>query len=112
MNILIYIFLGIGLIFNGLAAVGLHRFPDIYTRLHAGTKCTTFGSIFLVLAVVVYSLTQGGPSKVVLALHSLAALAALLLSNPTGAHAISRGAHKSGYKPVKAVVDKIEEAKK
>ena len=44
---LIYILLGIGVFFNVLAGVGLLRFPDVYTRLHAGTKCTTFGSIFI-----------------------------------------------------------------
>ncbi len=112
MNLLIYIFLTIGLIFNGLAAIGLHRFPDVYTRLHAGTKCTTFGSIFIVLAVIVYSITEGGSSKLVLGLHSIVALISLLLTNPTGAHAISRGSHKSGYKPVKTVIDKIEEEKR
>lgn len=112
MNILVYLFLAIGLLFNGLAAVGLHRFPDVYTRLHAGTKCTTFGSIFIILAVVIYSITEGGTSKLILALHSLVALVALLLSNPTGAHAISRGAHRSGYKPFKSIVDKIEEVKR
>ena len=41
---IIYLLLGIGVFFNLLAGVGLLRFPDVYTRLHAGTKCTTFGS--------------------------------------------------------------------
>ncbi|MCK4433787.1 MAG: monovalent cation/H(+) antiporter subunit G, partial [Methanomicrobia archaeon] len=40
----IYIFLAIGVFFNGLGSFGLIRFPDVYTRLHAATKCTTFGS--------------------------------------------------------------------
>ena len=41
--IVLYILLGIGVIFNGLGSIGLLRFPDIYTRLHATTKNTTFG---------------------------------------------------------------------
>jgi len=31
-----------------------------------------------------------------------------LLTNPTGAHAIARAAHRSGVKPVGAVVDDLE----
>jgi len=82
------IFLALGVFFNILAGVGLLRFPDVYTRLHAGTKCTTFGSI--------------------LAIHTAGALVAILLTNPTGAHAIARAAHRSGVKPVRAVVDDLE----
>jgi len=53
---LIYVLLGIGVFFNILAGVGLLRFPDVYTRLHAGTKCTTFGSIFIVGSVILIGL--------------------------------------------------------
>ncbi|MCZ2417364.1 MAG: monovalent cation/H(+) antiporter subunit G [Burkholderiales bacterium] len=51
-----FVLLVIGLIFNALGVIGLIRFPDVYTRLHASTKATTFGSIFLCLGVVVYAI--------------------------------------------------------
>ena len=113
LNIITYIFIGIGCFFNILAAVGLHRFPDVYTRLHAGTKCTTFGSIFLIGAVVIQSIAiwaaEGLSSpQSVLTIHSLIALVAILLTNPTSAHAMSRAAHRSGVKPARAVVDDLE----
>ncbi|MBP1911348.1 monovalent cation/H(+) antiporter subunit G [Thermococcus stetteri] len=110
---LIYVFLGISVAFNLLGSFALLRFPDVYTRLHGATKCTTFGTIFAVLAVVVhalYQLNKTGDSKYLqMALHSLVALIALLLTNPTGAHAIAKAAHLSGVKPVRAVVDAYEE---
>ena len=111
---IIYIFLGIGVAFNLLGSLGLLRFPDVYTRLHAGTKCTTFGSIFICLASIAYGLWKwyGGDEQMIsLAIHSFFALLAILLTNPTGAHAIARAAHRSGIKPVKAVVDDLEEGK-
>jgi len=111
-NIIIYIFLAIGVFFNLLAGVGLLRFPDVYTRLHAGTKCTTFGSIFIILSVVILGLKQwylGSTDGSVLAIHSVGALIAILLTNPTGAHAIAQAAHRSGVKPVDAVVDQLKE---
>ena len=110
---LIYAFLAINITFNLLGSLSLHRFPDVYTRLHGATKCTTFGTIFAVLAVVVHALNQlhitGDPKYLQMALHSLVALIALLLTNPTGAHAIAKAAHLSGYKPAKAVIDAYEE---
>jgi len=111
---IIYIFLGIGVAFNLLGSLGLLRFPDVYTRLHAGTKCTTFGSIFICLASIAYGLWKwhdGDEQMISLAIHSFFALLAILLTNPTGAHAIARAAHRSGIKPVKAVVDDLEEGK-
>jgi len=110
LEILIYILLGIGIFFNILAGVGLLRFPDVYTRLHAGTKCTTFGSIFICGSVVILGLKmwyQGSTDGSVLAIHTVGALVAILLTNPTGAHAIARAAHKSGIEPVGAVVDSL-----
>lgn len=111
-EIIIYIFLGVGVFFNVLAGVGLLRFPDVYTRLHAGTKCTTFGSIFIIGSVVLIGLKNwwfGDLNGSVLAIHSAFALIAILLTNPVGAHAIARAAHKSGVMPAKAVIDELEE---
>ena len=108
---IIYICLGIGIAFNILASIGLLRFPDVYTRLHAGTKCTTFGSIFICLAAIIYGLWKwydGDKAMIAISVHSFFALVAILLTNPTGAHAIARAAHKSGVKPARAVVDDLE----
>lgn len=113
---LIWFFIAIGLVFNGLGTIGLLRFPDVYTRLHAATKATTFGSIFTSIGVVIYALTQlysnGGASNLTLSIHTIIAMACLLLTNPVGAHAIARAAHRSGIKPEKAVVDKLSEVEK
>jgi len=111
-NIIIYILLFLGVFFNLLGALGIIRFPDVYTRLHAGTKCTTFGSIYLVGSVILLGLKQwydGSTDGSVLAIHAIIALVAILITNPTGAHAIARAAHKSGVAPVRAVVDHLEE---
>ncbi len=111
---ILYIFLIIAVVFNGLGVIGLHRFPDVYTRLHAATKCTTFGTIFMTFAVIVYSGYRyyWNPTQdqyLNMALHTIAALVAILVTNPTGAHAIARAAHRIGIKPKFAVVDDLED---
>jgi len=113
LDITTYAFVAMGCFFNFMATIGLHRFPDFYTRLHAGTKCSTFGSIFLVLAVMIHSLRAwviGGITspQSVLCMHAFIALIALLMTNPTGAHAIARAGHRSGIKPALAVIDDLE----
>lgn len=108
----------ISMFFMLVGVLGLHRFPDVYTRLHAATKATTFGSIFLMIAVIVYSIMRltevdGENSGAFMQLIGMTvfALLALLLTNPTGAHAIARAARRSGVKPEQAVVDDFEEVK-
>ena len=114
LNIITYIFVGIGLFFNVIGCIGLNRFPDVYTRLHAATKCTTFGSIFLILAVImqsagIWAMEGASSPQSILSIHAVIALVALLITNATGAHAIARAAHRSGEKPARAVVDDLEE---
>ena len=109
MSVLLYILFGIAVVFNGLGALALLRFPDVYTRLHGATKCTTFGTLFTALGVIVYGFARGGAEYNTLAIHAIIALVALLVTNPTGAHAIARAAYRSGVKPKGAVVDKLED---
>ena len=110
---LIWIALVIGMAFNALGVIGILRFPDVYTRLHADTKCTTFGSIFTSLAVVLYAvgeyLKNADGQYAMLALHTILAVVVLCFTNATSAHAIARAAHKRGHKPAQAVCDRLQE---
>ncbi|MBU7015629.1 MAG: Na+/H+ antiporter subunit G [Theionarchaea archaeon] len=86
-----------------LGAVGVIRFPDVYTRLHAATKCDTGGSISILVGVVV-ALGVGMVSlKVLLVLFLIFSL------NPVASHALARASHKFGIKPCEmTVVDMYE----
>ena len=77
---------------------------------------TTFGSIFVALAVVflggfrALDPDAGGWEHTVLSFHAIVALLAILITNPTGAHALARAAHRAGVKPAQAVQDDLAEA--
>ncbi|MDI9632646.1 MAG: monovalent cation/H(+) antiporter subunit G [Methanolinea sp.] len=105
--------LAVGTVFNALGILGLLRFPDVYTRMHATTKMTTFGSVFTALSVIVYGaalfIGTGDPQYIALFLHTLVAAIALAVTNAIGSHAIARGAHRAGIKPALAVVDRLAE---
>lgn len=101
------VFFGIGIAFNFFGCLGLLRLPDIYNRLQAGTKCVTFGTIFMLIGVLVYvGFTSMG-------IKAILCLVFILVTSPTAAHAISRGAHHSQVKLwKKSVVDIYEKDKK
>jgi multicomponent Na+:H+ antiporter subunit G len=109
------VLIGIGVLFNFVGILGLLRFPDVYTRLHAETKTTTFGSIFIAVAVAiycfVYASTNGDSSWISLGVHALVALIVLAFTNATGSHAIAMSAHARGTKPDPCIVDTLKQDK-
>ncbi len=111
LDILMAASLLIGLFFNTMGVLGILRFPDVYTRLHADTKATTFGTIFTSLAVVIWAMRSlaatGDGQYVNLAVHTVFAVVVLAVTNATGAHAIGRAAYHMGCKPAQAVVDRL-----
>jgi multicomponent Na+:H+ antiporter subunit G len=98
------IFLGLGVTFDLLGCVGLIRFPDVYNRLQAGTKCVTFGTCGILFGVF---LIRGFDS---LGIKALVGIPFVLLTSPVGAHALARGAHLFGVKLWdKSIVDHFKE---
>ena len=79
-----------GAVFSLAAAVGLVRFPDPLTRMHAATKPAVFG-LLLVLLGVAFTLRSPG----VFLLLTLAVLLQVMTATVSG-HLVSRSAHRSG----------------
>ena len=107
---IIYVFLGIGIVFQALGTFALHRFPDVYTRIHGATNCSTFGSIFLYVGVILHGILFS--DCISFPVHTFLVMVLLLVTNPVGAHAIARAAYKKGILPKGAEVDKLQEAGK
>ncbi len=94
-----YLLLLMGTLIMIFGALGVLRFPDVYTRLHAATKCDTGGAMSILIAA---ALLIPAPWSVKFKLLVLMFLIGLI--NPMISHAIARGAYKSGIKP-KVMVD-------
>ena len=73
-----------------VASIGLIRLPDVYCRMHAATKATTFGmgGILLGASLIFQSAT--------VTTQALLAIFFLFLTAPVAAHLISRAAYKRG----------------
>ena len=116
LGLLIIPLLLVSLAFSTLAVLGLYRFPDFYTRIHGVALIQTFGVLFAVAALLFYSavsyLAGYGDRFLVLFIHSLLAVIVHIITNPTGAHAIARAAHRSGIRPEPAIIDALADAEK
>ena len=74
----------LGAVFSLLASIGVLRFPDLLTRMHAASKAGAVGGGLLLLAVALVSLDAA------VALRALLGIVFLLLTTPLGAHLLAR----------------------
>lgn len=79
--------------FGVLGGVGLLRFPDFYSRLHAGGMTDTLTALLIVAGLVL----QSGLS--LLTLKLLLILLFLLFTTPAATHALARAAWSGGVEP-------------
>jgi len=86
-------FILLGLVFLVIAAIGMVRLPDVYTRSHAVGLTDTWGAFFLLLGLALY---QGFSFN---AVKILIVLILLIFLNPVISHATVRAAFRSGLKP-------------
>ena len=86
--ILAYILMGAGAAFAVVTVIGLLRFPDAYTRIHAGAVVLTISAVLVTLGIAVYVWEFFISLKIVL----IALL--FLISNPMATHAIARSSYK------------------
>ncbi|MCP4132977.1 MAG: cation:proton antiporter [bacterium] len=94
-----YFLISIGVFVDAMSVVGLLRFPDIFTRLHAATKTSTFGAILIVSGVMVESFLHNDGATMTIVIHSGLALLVIIFTNPVSAHAIARASLIAGIKP-------------
>ena len=93
----------IGIFFMVSAGLGLLKFPDLYTRLHAASKASTFGICFIILGAVAMAHEPSDVAKGVLAILFQ------FISSPIGAHMIARVALKKGVRPLESPAGNLME---
>ena len=93
---------GIGALFLFLGNFGILRLPDVYNRIQAGTKCTTFGTFFATIGIGIIQ-PEWFWKCLLIAIF-------VLVTNPISSHAIARASKKSGVSLCdRSVVDQTKE---
>jgi multicomponent Na+:H+ antiporter subunit G len=100
LNIISYVFIGIGVAFDFFGCLGLIRLPDVYNRLQASTKCVTLGTWSILFGIFLhYGFTGVG-------VKALLCIPLIFFSATVAAHALIRGAYIFGIKLwKKSVID-------
>jgi multicomponent Na+:H+ antiporter subunit G len=88
-DILVAALLVLGAGLNLFAAIGLHRLPDVFCRMHAATKPATFG----LLVVLVGTALALGDLRAATKLGLVAVLQ--FATNPVGGHMVGRAAWRA-----------------
>ncbi|HVK86802.1 MAG TPA: monovalent cation/H(+) antiporter subunit G [Kofleriaceae bacterium] len=83
----------VGAVFFFAGTVGLLRFPDVYTRLHALTKPDNVGLGFIVSGLAIQS------SELAVALKVIAIWVLLLVVNAVSCQVIARATWNRGIRP-------------
>ncbi|HWG86078.1 MAG TPA: monovalent cation/H(+) antiporter subunit G [Deinococcales bacterium] len=92
----------VGSFFVLTAAIGVLRFPDLYTRLHASTKLVTLGSAGIFLGAYFEF------REVDVAARIIAITLFQLLTTPVGAYTIARASYLRGLRPMLDAPDRDE----
>ena len=88
-----------------LAGLGLVRFPDVFSRMHAATKPATLGMLLVTVGAAVRQDDGSDATKLLLV------AAFQFLTAPVAAHMIGRAAYRSGTGGLAdLVVDELKDA--
>lgn len=83
----LFMFAGVFFIIAG--TVGLLRFPDVLSRMHATTKCDTLGAGLILIGLMMFPGTYYFRGKLLLV------IAFLWITNTTGAHYMARAIYRT-----------------
>lgn len=96
----------LGAAFTLLAAVGVVRLPDLYTRMHAASKAGAVGGGLILIAVAVLS------QDAAVSVRAIIGVMFVLLTTPVSAHLLARASYLTGYRPCnETVIDDIAQSK-
>jgi len=95
MEILSMIFIVAGLFFLIVAAIGVIRLPDVFSRSHAISLVDSLGAFLMLIGIALHEGLGTNMLKI------LVVLSLLYIINPVITHATVRAALRSGIKPWK-----------
>ncbi len=89
-DIISTLFLAAGAFIMITGTVGLLKFPDFYTRIHATGKCDTLGQILIIVGCMIYE------GFTFITIKLLLVTAFYLFAGPAGCHALMKAAYVTG----------------
>ena len=89
-DILSVILIVSGLIFFLGASIGVVRFPDFYTRMHAAGKGDTLSTILIMSGMAIQVISEFDGISFLVAIKILAIAVLIMLTSPTSTHLLMK----------------------
>ena len=103
-------FILVGLVFFFGCVVGLIRFPDFYTRMHAAGKGDTLSTALILIGFALLAIHQEiSLSTLLVAAKILGICVFIMLTSPTSTHALMRAGYEDGIVPYEGPEQKKKE---
>lgn len=93
-KLLAAVFVLLGAAVSLFSALGVLRFPDVYTRSHAASKSSALGVLCVLSGVFCYFAFVDG----LISIRLLLGIFFVFLTAPVGAHMVCRAAYRTGVK--------------
>jgi len=94
-----------GVALGVIAGIGLHRFPDVFDRMHATSKPTTLG---LALTLIGAAVVLADPENIV---KLVLVIAFQFVTAPIAAHMVGRAAYRAGTElSPDTIIDELADA--
>ncbi len=88
-----------GLFFFTVGVLGVLRFPDFYTRLHAAGKCDSLAAMLVIAGVAFYNLADYSFANLLVSIKIMFIATFVFIASPTATHAITKAALVLGVEP-------------
>lgn len=109
-----FFFMTLGLLFFLGTVLGVHRFPDCYTRMHGAAKGDTLSSILFTIGIILFAFHNDhhhyDVSSFVRTAKLVFIIAFLFIASPAASHALVAAGFSRGIAPWSGTeVEKAEE---
>ncbi len=98
LNAIIMTFMSLSLFFCVGTSVGLIRFPDFYTRMHAAGKGDTLSSVLLLTGLALYHMHHLTFDNMLVSLKIMSIVLFVFVASPTATHAIMDAGYEANVK--------------
>lgn len=112
LNTISVILIAGGLFFFLGTSVGIIRFPDFYTRMHAAGKGDTLSSVLILSGLALYNLHHFNLDSVIVSLKIMSIVVFIFIASPTATHAIMDAGFEADVKHWFKKKETLEEPQK
>jgi len=99
LTIVASIFILVGLFFFAVGVLGILRFPDFYSRLHAAGKSDSLAAVLVIVGVAIYNLQDFTLANLLVSFKIMLIVVFIYVASPTATHALTKAALIIGIKP-------------